>query len=224
MDGRPCDHRTMKALRDEAFAFTAALRALPPAAWDQPTRCAPWRVRDLVGHVVTAVGRVPETLAGPPPTRPDTTAVSYYRPDDRFGQTANADRVRTGQNRKATADDLAETATAVLDACRPEPPDRVVRTRHGDAMLLSEFLITRVVELALHGLDVADAVGREPWLTASAADCLQELLFGPGWRVATAGLGWNPPTLLRKTTGRAPITEPESADLATRGLRSLTLG
>jgi hypothetical protein len=35
------------------------------------------------------------------------------------------------------------------------------RLPHGDAMLLSDFLATRVVELALNGFDVADTVGRE---------------------------------------------------------------
>jgi hypothetical protein len=37
----------------------------------------------------------------------------------------------------------------------------VVLTRHGDRMLLTEFLRTRVLELAVHGLDLAAVDDRE---------------------------------------------------------------
>jgi hypothetical protein len=117
---------------------------------------------------------------------------------------------------KAVAEDFTATWRRAYELCRAEPPERVVRTRHGDAMLLSQFLVTRVVELAVRGLDVADALGREPWLTAAAADVLTELL-GPG----RTELGWDPPTFLRKATGREPL---EPAERDRLGIRRLTLG
>ncbi len=214
--------------RDEAEAFTGALTGLPASAWARPTRCDPWCVRDLVGHVITVLARVPEMIASPAPGEPDTTATGYYRADHRFSETANADRVRTAQGRGAAVDaaslvhELAATAQAVIRACQQQPNGRVVRTRHGDAMLLSDFLTTRVVELAVHGIDVADALDMRPWLTGSAAQCLQQLLFGPGWPRAVATLGWDPVTLLRKTTGRTSVTPDESAGLVELGLRGLT--
>ncbi|EFL12981.1 predicted protein [Streptomyces sp. C] len=30
---------------------------------------------------------------------------------------------------------------------------------------VSQFLVTRVVEVAVHGLDLAEGLGRDPWLT-----------------------------------------------------------
>src|SRR3989442_11678996 len=33
-------------------ALAAQLRSLPDGAWDGPTNCPPWRVRDLAAHVV----------------------------------------------------------------------------------------------------------------------------------------------------------------------------
>jgi uncharacterized protein (TIGR03083 family) len=212
------------AFRAEAEAFTTALGQLTTGEWGQPTRCVPWRVRDVVGHVVTVLSRVPEMVAAAAPQQTDTTATAYYRADHRFSRAANADRVRVAQDRAASLDDLTATVDEVLAAIRHEPPGRIVRTRHGDAMLLSDFLLTRVVELAVHGLDVADAVHRHPWLTPAAAGELQALLFGPDWRTAVAALGWDPVTLLRKATGRAPVTEAESIRLADQGLRPLTLG
>lgn len=256
----------MEVFRDEAAAFTRALAALPAPAWTRPTRCHPWLVRDVTGHVITVLARVPDMVAAPAPDRADTTATGYYRADERFSETANADRVRAAQSRAAQsgtrhsgaaqspgeasgaarsrsepsgaarsggeqpravaslADDLAATARTVLAVCRAEPAGRIVRTRHGDAMLLADFLTTRVVELAVHGLDVADAVGRRPWLTAAAADHLRDLLFGPDRRAAVAALGWDPVTVLRKATGRDPVSGPERTALARAGLRALTLG
>ena len=66
-----------------------------------------------------------------------------------------------------------------------------MQTRHGDPMLLAEFLRTRVLELAVHGLDLAAALDREPWMTAPAAGVTEDLLLpsaaAAGLRVAPAG-------------------------------------
>jgi uncharacterized protein (TIGR03083 family) len=224
------DDHALVAFRAEADALVAALGDLAPTAWDRATRCDPWQVRDLVGHVITTLARVPDMIAAPEPGRPDTTATGYYRADHRFSDAANTSRVETARGRIAGFDspaivrNLAGTAATVAAACRRERAGRVVLTRHGDAMLLTDFLTTRVVEMAVHGLDVADAVERQPWLTAPAARHLQGLLFGAGWRQAVGKLGWDPVTVLRKTSGRAPVTPEETAELAVLGLRPLTLG
>ncbi|WP_412734478.1 maleylpyruvate isomerase N-terminal domain-containing protein [Krasilnikovia sp. MM14-A1259] len=217
--------RALLAFRAEADALLAALGDLTPSDWERATRCPPWRVRDVVGHVITVLARVPDMIGAPAPPQPDTTATGYYRPDHRFSDTANATRVETARDRAAGLDPatvvqgLSATVTAVVTACSRERPGRVVQTRHGDAMLLTDFLTTRVVELAVHGLDVADALHERPWLTAAAAHQLQQLLFGPDWKSAVSMLGWDPVTLLRKTTGRTPVTSEDSADLARAGLR-----
>ena len=57
---------------------------------------------------------------------------------------------------------------------RGAPQGRVVRTRHGDRMLLTEFVRTRVLELAVHGLDLAASLARPPWLTGAAAAVVEE--------------------------------------------------
>lgn len=108
--------------------------------------------------------------------------------------------------------------------CGAESAGRVVRTRHGDPMLLSEFLVTRVVEVAVHGLDLADALERDSWLTPQAADVVQNLLLGSDGAVALEQLGWSQLLFLRKATGRDPITEEETAEVDRLGIRWLTLG
>lgn len=91
-------------------------------------------------------------------------------------------------------------------------------------MLLSEFLLTRVVEVAVHGLDLADALGREPWLTSSAGDAVLELLLGAEQLAAADELGWSQPHFLRKATGREPLDESETAQIEQLGIRWLALG
>ncbi|MEU4620460.1 maleylpyruvate isomerase family mycothiol-dependent enzyme [Actinoplanes sp. NPDC023801] len=218
-----------RALRSEADAFAAALHDLSPADWRRPTRCAPWQVRDLVGHVILVVSRTTDMIADAAPVTADTTATGYYRADERFNPTANTDRVRSAQSRAGTGDgrqlavEFATTVGAALAAAAAEPAGRLVRTRHGDAMLLTDFLTTRVVEVAVHGLDVADAVARPAWLTAPAAELLQQLLFGLRRESAMSALGWDPVTLLRRVTGRAPVTAADIGRLTELGLRPLTL-
>jgi hypothetical protein len=137
------------------------------------------------------------------------SAVEYYRPDERFSPTTNADRITTAQAHASDLQgptilaELDDLCSAIADRCTPEPADRVVRTRHGDAMLLTEFLKTRVLEVAVHGFDLADALALPSWLTPAAADVLQELLLGPS-RTAP-----DPEHFLRAATGRAADPDPE---------------
>ncbi|MEH1166541.1 maleylpyruvate isomerase N-terminal domain-containing protein [Micromonospora sp. CPCC 205539] len=102
------------------------------------------------------------------------------------------------------------------------PTERVVRTRHGDAMRLAEFLRTRVVEVGVHGLDLAAALDRPPWLTPQAAAVIADLLTGG--RSVPAGLGWDELTVIRKTTGRAELTGPERVVIDGAGFHWLTFG
>jgi uncharacterized protein (TIGR03083 family) len=232
-----CDHgdvtvgsSALDALRDESAALIAALEGLSGPAWQRPTRCAPWLVRDLVGHIITALARVPDMVAAPAPERAEITAADYFRADDRFSEAVNADRVRTGRERAGSADpamlvqELTNTWQAVVAVSERQPEGRVVLTRHGDAMLLTEFLITRVFEVAVHGIDIADAVDVEPWLTPAATGHLLRMLFGPTGSTALDATGWDAPTLVRKATGRAPISPIESAMLDQLGMRRLALG
>ncbi|WP_234439998.1 maleylpyruvate isomerase family mycothiol-dependent enzyme [Streptomyces bicolor] len=201
------------------------------AEWSLPTRCAPWTVSELLAHVRVVIAWLPGMLAAPAPLHAEVSAVEYYRPDERFAPETNAARIALAQDHAAeqlSGAALAQTFDATWQEadrlCRVAPDGRVVRTRHGDPMLLSEFLLTRVVEVAVHGLDLADALGREPWITPQAADVVQDLLLGQDSSAALEKLGWSQLHFLRKATGRDPMTREEAAEVNRLGIRWLTLG
>ncbi|MER5720012.1 maleylpyruvate isomerase family mycothiol-dependent enzyme [Streptomyces sp. NPDC002132] len=224
------DH-VLEAFRQECEALTTAISGLSGVDWELPTRCAPWSVRDLLGHVCVVLDWLPGMLAAPAPDGAGISAAEYYRPGDRFWPQGNQTRVEAARRRGAApaqgangVEDFLATWRRADRLCRAEPAGRTVRTRHGDPMLLSDFLLTRVVEVAVHGLDLADALGHGPWLTASAGDAMHDLLLGPEQRTAAAALGWSRPHFLRLATGRAPLTGTEAVQIEDLGIHWLTLG
>ncbi|MDG4840322.1 maleylpyruvate isomerase N-terminal domain-containing protein [Micromonospora sp. WMMD967] len=215
------------AFSAECARLTEVLTGLVDADLDRPTDCPPWTVRELIAHVHTGVGRLTDMLAAPAPPRAEVDAAGYFG-REKFTEQVDADRIAGGR-RDALQVDGATLATAMDRAWRTTdaavaaaPPDRVVRTRHGDAMLLGEFLRTRVVEVGVHGLDLAAALDRPPWLTAGAAEVIAELLTGG--HPVPAALGWDRMTVIRKTTGRAALTAPERAAIDAAGFRWLAFG
>ncbi|WP_434592273.1 maleylpyruvate isomerase N-terminal domain-containing protein [Streptomyces sp. A5-4] len=254
MDGEAA----LVALRAESQRLFEKVDGLPEGEWDRPSPCAPWTVREVFAHLTTAVGRVDSMLADPAAepeadagggAEPEAgasemlvTAAGYYARNERFSSTANGARVDAAQESAAGYADgrsLAEDFDAVwrsaAASCAKEPPERRIRTRHGDPMLLSDFLVTRVVEVCVHGFDVAAGLGHQPWPTAEAAEVVARLLLGGrpyepghaaggGYAGSAAGVGWDRTTFLRKATGRLPMTAAERMAAEGHGLHWLTLG
>lgn len=230
----------MEAFRAEAERLVKTAVAEPESGFGRLSRCTPWTVGELLYHVRTAVGRLTSMLAEPEPELGQEAgpgpglvdAAAYYRRDHRYSPAANAERVAAAQRGAAG---LASGAAIVREfdlawresweLARAAPPTRVVRTRHGDRMLLTEFLRTRVLELAVHGLDLAAGFGHEPWMTAQAADVVTALVLPGGFAAQLqTEAGWDPATLIARATGRRPLTAAESAMLQRRGIRLLAFG
>ncbi|GAB2591361.1 hypothetical protein Aab01nite_39170 [Paractinoplanes abujensis] len=221
----------LDAFRCEAESLGRAVAGLSEEEWNLPTRCEPWTVRELLGHIRVAIAWLPGMVAAPEPERAEVSAVAYYRPDERFAARTNTARIGLARDHAAgltdgaaLVDDFTATWQTAVRLCGAEREDRVVRTRHGDAMLLSQFLLTRVVEVAVHGLDMADALGRAPWTTPQAGEVVTELLLGPDRAITLRELGWARLEFLRKATGREPLMPADVARVDRLGVRWLTLG
>lgn len=216
------------AFHAECGRLEEVLRGLTEADLDRPTPCPPWVVRDLLAHVRTGAGRLVDMLAAPAPERAEVDAAGYFG-TAKFNPEVDRDRIDSARREARgpagvpeVAEDFARAWRAADTAVAAQPPGRLVHTRHGDAMTLTEFLRTRVVEVGVHGLDLADALDRRPWLTPKAAEVVAVLVSG-GWSMPD-GLGWDAVTLVRKATGRSPLTDRERAVVAESGFRWLSFG
>jgi uncharacterized protein (TIGR03083 family) len=236
--------QTTRALAAEAAALQAALTGLTEQDSSLPSPCPPWSVGELLCHVAIGAGRIQAALAAPEPPQPAQPAhaalpgtagtagtAGYYRRDTRFSTAVDADRIEMA---RALARQLGGPTAMVRELdrrCRESvqllaaaPPDRTITTRHGDRMLLTDFAGTRVVELAVHGLDLAAGLGRPPWLTAEAADVLEELWLPAGHADGLRQqLGCDRVGLIARLTGRASLSSAEQQLLRDAGARSLAL-
>lgn len=232
---------TIAAVGAEAAVLTSVVAELTDSDLVRPTPCPPWTVAGLLAHVIIAVGRVAQALEGrgdgSVPAAGLVTAAGYYQPDHRFSPAVNADRIELARaladrlgSAAAIAAELRRCCLAAVTMLSESPADRVVVTRHGDPMLATEFARTRVIELGVHGLDLAIGLGLPPWLTPQAAGVLEELLLqeGDGGPAAAstlrASLGTDRAGLIAKLTGRAELTAREGQVLHAAGVRLLPLG
>jgi len=159
------DHRRVFLAAAEAFA--ELVERVPADRWDGPG-LGVWNVRDLTGHTVSAGLRGVLTSLAQPAERCDMpSAAGYYAlarsVDPAFYRAAVAASEDDARRQGAVLGEqpvavvrtlLSEVAAAVESA----EDGALVQTPAG-GMRLVDWLETRTFELAVHGLDVAGAVG-----------------------------------------------------------------
>ncbi|MEV4802837.1 maleylpyruvate isomerase N-terminal domain-containing protein [Nonomuraea sp. NPDC049421] len=176
------------------------------ASWDKPSALVEFSVAGLAGHLAHQLVRVGEALSPDGAVQPPVTLLEHYTrsPWVQAGLDHESNlSIRRGGEAAAAAGPalLVERSQALLDmqraALASEPADRVVNTPAGWSLLLDDFLLTRLVELVVHGDDLAASVGVEtPGLPPSVIDPVVELLA----RLAVHRHG---PTAVIRTLSRA---------------------
>ncbi|MGM1030389.1 MAG: maleylpyruvate isomerase N-terminal domain-containing protein [Actinomycetota bacterium] len=188
-----------------AFELVDLVALVPPERLGGPG-LGEWTLRELIGHTSRALSTVVAYLAEPAPLETTVHSASEYlevvlrqRGDD----AAIASRGR--ESAEMLGDDaigaVADLAAASVEAVDRAGLDRLVSI--GDpsdaiAMRLGEYLRTRVFELTVHGLDIADAAGLE-W-RPPLAHVLDALHLAAG-NASARGMGEE---ALRYLTGRRP--------------------
>jgi hypothetical protein len=92
--------QVLEAFRLEAGELSRPVTGLSEAEWDLPTRCEPWSVRALSGHMRVAIAWLPGMLDAPP-DKAEVSALEYYRPDDRFAPQTGTARIALAQDHAA---------------------------------------------------------------------------------------------------------------------------
>jgi uncharacterized protein (TIGR03086 family) len=154
-DGR-VDVRTLH--RATVDRWQQLLSGVPDDAWDAPTPCAAWGVRELVNHVVGEELWLPPLLAGQ--TIADV--------GDRFdGDLLGADPKDAGRRAAHAA---GEAGDGVADGDR-------VQLSYGEEAA-TEYLMQLAADHLIHGWDLAAATGQDrgldPELVAAVADWFRE--------------------------------------------------
>ncbi len=191
---------TLPAFREASDWFLSVLGRIEPDQWSSPG-LGEWTVLELAAHASRAYTTVVEYLV--PHGEIDVhSAADYFRramPDAEVNQ-AIAERGRReatalGDDRVAAIRGRAEATFAAIE----QAPVGSVCASRGGTIALGDYLATRVVELSVHTLDLADAVGlagaEPPAATARiAVSVLGALASQP-----------SPSVLLRALTGRVPL-------------------
>ena len=152
------------------FVETAAL--VQPDQWETPA-LGVWSVRDLVGHVSRAM----------------LTVEQYATVGADRGGFGTADEIaeRGRASGRALGDDPAgavrEIATRVLGLVGGLPDDHPMKTPAGERPL-AQYLGSRVTELTIHTVDLANALGID---VEAPAECWRVTLHGLADRAVQGG-------------------------------------
>lgn len=198
------------------------------AVSDAPSALPGWTVAELVAHLGMAMGALTRAQPGPP----DAEALTFAAYVTTYPDTAEDIAERTRRLAAETRDGplpaverMVAEAFAQLQVLRDLGADPVVIARRGP-LLLSTLVLTRLLELVVHGDDLARSVGGtapgtlgplEPGALQVVAEALREALVetgGPDLDVVDA-LAWT-----RLACGRVPAT----ADAVGAALRPRHLG
>ncbi|TSD94507.1 maleylpyruvate isomerase family mycothiol-dependent enzyme [Gordonia rubripertincta] len=140
--------------------YLALVAEVGPQQWEQPG-LGEWSVRSLVGHTSRSLTTVADYLAQPEPDVVDIESVAgYYARIQGLASSPEvtargvAAGVDLGDNPVRAATERRDRAIAAITGVE----DRRVATPWG-GILLSRYLPTRTFELAVHGLDLARAIG-----------------------------------------------------------------
>ncbi len=138
-------------------------------SWDEPSALDRMTVGALAGHLASQVVNVPGVLAREVTDEPTVSLLGHYEQVSWIGadldSETNATIRQMSEDLAGTGvDDLVRRTSAAIDELArdlpTQPVDRLVRPPSGPwALVLDDFLVTRLMEIAVHSDDLAVSVG-----------------------------------------------------------------
>jgi hypothetical protein len=210
----------VQILEAELTRVEQVFRGLTESDWHRPTLLRPldeakppWTLFELAGHFDISIGLTRMLISSQEPGQVGRDRVSFFIfPRSEVAPVVYdyAYTMVEGRTPEQMPDVLAETFTRTIEEARANSPD-VVGSGYYALMRLGDFVPSRVVEAVVHGLDLTDALGRDPIATADGvamtAAILDELLARrtvPGRPADLADdMAW-----IRAASGRTPHPDP----------------
>ncbi|MFF0245466.1 maleylpyruvate isomerase N-terminal domain-containing protein [Streptosporangium sandarakinum] len=210
------DHDALIALAEESRALSAALRELEPQDLRLPTNCPPWDLQELVVHIAASISLGDAGFPDAVPHAPLVSAADYYRRPERDTQVyrqSNVDRTQELTRRVLVSTSAArwfdEVSHDSITELSREDLGRIVLIPGRGAMRLADWVVTRVVSVAAHGLDVALTLKRTPWTSPSALHVMRPVFTALLGTEIPAALNWDDQAFLAVATGRRALTGDE---------------
>ena len=204
-------------LRGQWLRIREWLTALDLASEPGPSVLEGWTIAELVAHLGRAMGALTGAQPAPPGTVPLTLGEYVGSYPERATEIAEITRevaAEIAPDPLPAIERMAQEAFAQLAVLRDLGSDPVIQARRGP-ILLSEMVISRLLELVVHTDDLVRSTRRalpgrsplEPEAVGVVADALLEILLDRGgWSVELV----DPVAWIRLACGRVPL---ESATL-----------
>lgn len=179
--GQPTFEGVCDALAQQYAVLDGLLQ--PLLAGDSPaTGPDRWRVALGLAHLSAVADQVLAAAQEPPGPPSGWTAVDWYRRRDPGHAKAAAEAVARPQAARVLRAGIADlalrhrgtTATAMA-VLRSGEPGRILGGP-AEGLELAEFTVTRLVEAVVHGLDLADALGRPGTADPTSANLVSGFL------------------------------------------------
>jgi hypothetical protein len=207
---------TVGILEVELGQVEQRFRGLNEAEWATPTKLRPldetkppWTLFELAGHFDISIGLTVMLMAEPQAGQVGRDRVSFFIfPRSEVAPVVYdyAYTMVEGKTPGQMPDTLAATFAKTVEGARSLAPDTVGPGYYA-LMRLDEFVASRVVEAVVHGLDLTDALGRDPMATpegvAVTAAILDDLLARKTVPGRPAGLS-DDMAWVRAASGRGP--------------------
>ena len=199
----------MRTLLEEQYAALADwLDEVPVSAHlVEPVGLGDWTVRELVAHLGLGIGLSRYVAAAEPGAVPLSLGdyVRAYPPaSEQIAEMTREISARFGDDLVGGFRRTAAEAFAAIDAI----PGEVFQARRGP-IARDDYLLTRLLELVVHGDDLQRALGRTdapllPAAVAAVSDALAAAYVErTGAPASGAGLEW-----IRRAAGRVPTDDP----------------
>jgi uncharacterized protein (TIGR03083 family) len=172
-------NRWVPLVREERAALLGFLSGIEGDAWDRPTVCAGWTVREVLAHLVDLEVRVGRAYRGELPPLPlEEVQAENSRGVERW-------RVLPGEALRAAFWQHGVAAQRIVDALGDQEWRRPVRM--GVASELRHVIRVHFHELAVHGHDMTSALGAPPVWGERVANLVELLATAGPWALLAGG-------------------------------------
>lgn len=211
------DRVPLMSLQGESRALSAVLQHAAPEDFNRLTNCPPWNLGELVVHIAMSIhlggdDDLPAATSGVGVL----SAADYYRRPERDTaayRQSNIDRTRQEASgllaTRSPARWFDEVYQDTVTRLSGLDLGRLVQIPSCGPMKLADWVVTRVISVAAHGLDVALTLGIEPWTCRPALEVIRPVLVSLLGTEPPAQLAWDDRILLAAGTGRRPLTQHE---------------